>query len=285
MEDNNILSDLPDEIPISMINIAGTHDSAAANVSFAKWAACQSLTIKEQLEAGVRFLDLRLCKQGGVFRLVHSTADCFEDESRKKLLTFDRVLQWCSDFLRENPGEAIILSIKKDRGLKGPFDKAFFSSFYSKYVSGNDLWFAENRIPKLGEVRGRLVLFRRCKSNAKEGRGLDFSIWKNQKTAADAEPFTVTMNDEFSAVVQDSYAVPPHAKWYICREVMDRITPSPNKAVVNFLSTSGSGGPVVTSEIINSKFEKYDISRDKPSGWILLDFATKELCDRITQTN
>jgi hypothetical protein len=48
---------LPDSTPLSAISIPGTHDSAALHGGLA--AQCQSWTIKDQLEAGIRFIDVR----------------------------------------------------------------------------------------------------------------------------------------------------------------------------------------------------------------------------------
>lgn len=274
------LSALPDETPLSMVNLAGSHDSATAHVAFSKWAQCQNKTIKEQLQLGARLFDIRLFKSGGVFRLVHATADCFLDESKSDFLTFETVVAWCERFLKDNPRETIIMSVKKDRGFKGPFDKIFFSSLYNKYIANNPVWFAENRIPTLGEVRGKIVLLRRCKSNAKEGRGLDFSVWKNQKTAKDRDIFKVTLNDKFTALVQDSYAVPPDEKWTLCRQCLEEKSPTATNAVVNFLSTSGAGGPAATAKAVNGQFMDYEI-KNKHTGWVLFDFFNEELSKKI----
>lgn len=281
MGSNMYLSNLPDETPLSLVSFAGSHDSAAAFVSFSKWAQCQNKSIKNQLKAGARLFDIRLVQSHGVIRLVHSTADCFEDESKNKFLTFETVLGWCSDFLKNNPRETIIMSVKKDRGLKGPFDKIFFNSFYNKFVEKNDIWFTENRIPLLSEVRGKIVLMRRCKSSVKENRGLDFSVWKNQKTANDKEPFKVALNDKFTADVQDSYSVPPHEKWEICKSFFEACAIDENNAAVNFLSTSGAGGPCKTAEIVNAGFDEYEFKDDKPRGWALFDFFDEKHCEKI----
>lgn len=69
MKNEMIISLLPDDIYLSCVNLAGTHDSATAYVSFSKWAKCQLNPIDKQLETGVRLLDIRLCKKGENFFL------------------------------------------------------------------------------------------------------------------------------------------------------------------------------------------------------------------------
>lgn len=143
---------------------------------------CQSLTVKEQLALGIRLFDIRLYKSGSTFYLCHSLADCFSDSEKKTKLTFDAVFEDLSSFLRENPDETLIVSIKQDRGIMNRF---FFPSFYEKHILGKEnQWYLKNEIPSLGACRGKMVLMRRCKVFPwwKKGKqcGLDFSHWKDQ---------------------------------------------------------------------------------------------------------
>lgn len=240
MQNQAVLSSLPDSAFLSRVNLAGSHDSATAFVALKKWARCQSLNFSEQLDIGVRLFDIRLYKSRGSFYLVHSLADCYTDGEMNERLTFDEVLKACEAFLKANPRETIVMSIKKDRGLKGIFDRMFFSAFYNRYIAKNEeLWFTENRVPTLCECRGKIVLMRRCKS--RKDCGLNFSVWKNQRTSRDTEVFDVILNDECTAAVQDSYSTPPHKKWEIIKEALESAEPSEARLAVHFLSTSGEG--------------------------------------------
>lgn len=191
MENQSVMSRVSGDVPISMLNFAGTHDSATAFVSLEKISRCQELTVAEQLSLGIRLLDIRLFNFAGEFFLVHAQADCFADERKKKKLTFDGVLSDCAAFLGENPRETIIMSIKKDRGMI--FQEQFFKSFYNRYIRGNeDKWFLENRIPTLDECRGKIVLMRRSRRlrsfESKNSCGLDFSVWKDQASKSKQNP-------------------------------------------------------------------------------------------------
>ena len=72
----NWMKKLSDNINITEINIPGTHDSCTCKVRYAFIAKCQSKTIKEQLNSGIRFLDIRVEKEGSRLKLVHDIADC-----------------------------------------------------------------------------------------------------------------------------------------------------------------------------------------------------------------
>ena len=199
---------------LSKLNIAGTHDSATAYVAMENTARCQDKTISDQLKMGVRFLDIRLSRKGNEFYLVHSLADCYSDKAKTKRLTFGEVLADCKAFLKENPDETLILSIKQDRGI---MSRWFFPKFYDKYIKGDESsWYLENKVPTLGECRGKLVLMRRCKVwksfyKTSDG-GLNFSFWKDQaKKKSTALP--VILNSDTKALVQDRYGLDPKTKW------------------------------------------------------------------------
>lgn len=279
------LSNISGDIPVSCLNLVGSHDSATAFVSFSKWAKCQTLNIEKQLEAGVRFFDLRLYAVNNTIRLVHGSADCYCDETKKTFLTFDMVLDTLTRFLHENPRETVIVSIKKDRGFMGIFAERFFSLFYKKYISENNIWFKENRVPTLEEARGKIILFRRCRTRIKDDCGLDFSVWKNQKSEKDTEPFKVKVSDNVSAYVQDSYNVEPYKKWKICKKFSENAKPDKNTIAVNFFSTASNSAPCKNASVINKLFNDFKIKTDKCSGWYILDFVDKNICEKIMETN
>lgn len=281
-----VLENLRDDIYISELNIAGTHDSATAYVAMENSARCQDKTVAEQLAMGVRFLDIRLTQKDGEFYLVHSLADCYSDKEKTKRMTFGEVLEICKGFLRDNPEETLILSIKQDRGI---INRWFFPPFYDKYVRGDEKsWYLENRVPTLGECRGKLVLMRRCrvwKSFYKTADGgLNFSFWPDQARKRMTAK-KVILNKSERAVVQDRYGLDPKRKWQCVRNYLDTAVTSKNELAVHFISTSAKtdGNLVGTAEYINSEFMKYNLK--KGTGWIICDFPTKELIEKIMTSN
>ena len=54
------MESLNDSLYISEVTLPGTHDSATKNVQLAYFSKCQSLDIRGQLDAGFRYLDIRL---------------------------------------------------------------------------------------------------------------------------------------------------------------------------------------------------------------------------------
>ena len=282
----NILSKLSDSVYLSELNIAGTHDSATAYVAMENMARCQDKTIAEQLRMGVRLLDIRLTKKGDEFYLVHSLADCFSDEAKTKRMTFGEVLDCCKAFLSENPAETVILSIKQDRGI---INRWFFPPFYDKYIRGDESsWYLDNKVPTLGECRGKLVLMRRCrvwKSFYKTAvGGLNFSFWPDQARKR-MKAKKVKLSHDIKAIVQDRYCLTLEPKWVCCENYMNCAITDKNNLALHYISTSAKtdGNLVGTAEYINKKFMEYPLR--KKTGWIFCDFPTNEMIEKITTSN
>ncbi len=286
----NVLSKLSDGVYISELNIAGTHDSATAFVAMENSAQCQDKTITQQLNMGVRLLDIRLSRKGGEFYLVHAFADCYSDKEKTLRLTFSEVLSDCKSFLRDNPDETLIVSVKQDRGI---MSKGFFPRFYDKYIKGDEsLWCLENSVPTLGECRGKIVLMRRCKVKKsyekKVSCGLDFSYWKDQnRKKMKAEKVILSLEKDIlvSATVQDRYSLEPKTKWQCAKAYLDTASVSPTHIAVHFISTSAKtdGSLSGTAEQINAEFMKYDLK--KKTGWIICDFPTEKQIEKIMMSN
>lgn len=290
---------LDDGICLSQINIAGTHDSCTAYVSMENMARCQCLTVKEQLEMGVRLFDIRLNRKGDEFYLIHSLADCFTDESKNEKLTFSVVLEEFCRFLEENPDETLIVSVKQDRGI---MSRKFFPAFYEKYIKGNEgKWWLKNEEPNIGQVRGKMVLMRRCKVWRKYAdetdAGLDFSYWKDQAGKKKTAPEVVIVSKSQSkdedhkilALVQDRYTLSPEIKWYDCaKPFLDDCITGYGMFALHYISTSyRNKGETLkeTAKEMNGYFMEYELRESMAQGWFFLDFPTKELCEKIIKSN
>lgn len=287
------LAGLTDSAYISELNLAGSHDSAAAYTTFPGWATCQTLTISRQLSLGIRLLDLRLRCTDGKFFMVHSVADCFVSPDKKEKLTFDTVLDDCRAFLRDEPKETLVLSVKMDRGRSYA---VFFRRFCELYVRGNeDVWYLNEKVPTLGEVRGKLVLMRRfvrpkhCGEDAGHPCGLDFSVWENQNSERPVPPFRTDLGSGCAAVIQDGYRLAGERKWSeAVLPFLETQRPSESKICLNCLSTAGGRGlrlPAKNAAVVNAAFSAYPLSQTEPQGWFLLDFPTQELVDKISDPN
>ena len=283
-----------DDIKISEINIPGTHNSCAKKVQYSYFSKCHDLSIYEQLEIGVRFLDVRIEKDGKKLKTVHSIADCYAPHAKKKKLLLDYVLDDCKNFLKSNPSETIILCIKRDDGASS---EETFDLLYENYIKNDPLWFTENRIPCLGEVRGKMVFFNRCHvdfSNEKytdNNTGLRLSNWpdlpKNSEIfLAEAPIRTPDKKDEETYYLQDMYKLFPKEKWHKAVLPLVENPPQREGLLLNYFSAADFiHSPRKYAKIIFKKFENISLENNKKYGWLIFDFPTKALCEKVISTN
>ena len=289
---NGWMSRIGGETPITAINIPGTHDSATEYVSYAFISRTQTLSIAEQLEAGVRFFDMRFEKTENGFKAVHSSIDCREGKSIfSEKLTAEKIIGDCSAFLSENTGETILFQLREDDGNAG---ESFFESFYELYIKNNpDLWFCENRIPKLGEVRGKIVLLRVVSADGEkftdENSGINFSLYpyidgikKHDYRREDIETLAGTAYG--SMYVQDSYQLLGRRK---LAAIEDFLGSELNPAEFNICMTNCTGIllPRMNAIYVNRWLKKYGFESGKYYGIIAADFIDPELCGMIYSSN
>jgi 1-phosphatidylinositol phosphodiesterase len=150
---------LKNEIPLSALSIPGTHNSPTHHMALPS-VRCQAVSVKEQLNNGVRFLDIRVqpesaddaSKDGLV--LVHSAFPV----SLTGAKYFRDLINTVYSFLDANPTETIIISLKRE-GIGKTTDQHLSKIVKAHYA--NERWFTDNRIPTLGEARSKIVLIRR----------------------------------------------------------------------------------------------------------------------------
>lgn len=85
------------------------------------------------------------------------------------------------DFLDLHPTETFILCLKEE---SPPFHPQFSSLVYSYFKPHADRWFLHNRIPKLGEVRGKGILMTRFPDGNKDwidGLGIHPYTWPDSR--------------------------------------------------------------------------------------------------------
>ncbi len=289
----NWMNGLPDNLLLSEVNLPGTHNSATKYVNFSFFSQCQNASIYDQLNMGIRFLDIRVEEADNRLKLVHSFCDCFKPTNKKEVLFLDDVIEACSEFLKKNPSETIVFSLKRDNGT--PEEKVF-DLFFKKYLP-NRIWYKENRIPSLSEVRGKIVFFRRCcidKNNVEYSdynTGLNFSGWKDQsKSYMDGYDVisipTFQNTSAGSYLLQDMYKLKPKAKW---KNAVLPLLENPienNSIVLNFFTaSSGLITPRVYARYLYKRFNKIHLNPSVKYGWLILDFPTESICKKIIATN
>eukprot|EP00833_Pecoramyces_ruminatium_P010667 jgi/Orpsp1_1/1184699/evm.model.c7180000090632.1 len=190
--DANWMKYLPDSKYLNEINIPGTHDSGTYDIgqlsnskiwnkvmsrsglnavfsAKSEFGRTQDLDIKEQLEHGIRYLDIRLSttdEKKSTLYLSHGnnlpaidTVPCVDINSKNDVLYFSQVIKECIDFLKKQTKETIIMHLKEENISEKTNDVAKLIGKEIKDLS--EYFYDETTVPQLGKVRGKIVLFTR----------------------------------------------------------------------------------------------------------------------------
>ncbi|GEQ69824.1 hypothetical protein JCM33374_g3499 [Metschnikowia sp. JCM 33374] len=238
------LSHLPDDTPIGSLSIPGTHNSAACHTALPS-VQCQGASVTEQLEHGVRFLDIRVGKhplksedEANDLTVVHGKFPVRIPFPKK----FARVMDEVYGFLANNPSECVIVSIKQEGTGEWDNDSDEFANLlWDRYIQPNQhMWFLGTDLPYLGEARGKAILFRRFGVHNDERRsqyGFSAAVWKYNTIEDDRGTFVV---QDFCEI-QSRDDIPKKIEYVknLARKATEHnANNSDNKLYVNF--TSGS---------------------------------------------
>ncbi|GAA5482017.1 phosphatidylinositol-specific phospholipase C [Haloferula sargassicola] len=257
---------------LATLTLPGTHDAGARFEPLPGTIQCQTLTLGEQLAAGVRFLDIRCRHMRDGFRIYHGSVD--------QKLTFEEVLATTLGFLDGHPGETVVMSIKPEH--KPAKNTRGFEETFEAYVGQHpDRWWLAPRVPKLREARGKIVLFRRFRAE-RTPKGIDASVWPDNAVFQSG-----------NLRVQDVYQVGKAAeKGRQVVSLLDEARKGPPATwFVNFTSgyrtrAFGLHDIPAVSKPVHRALREYLGEHPKGRyGVVLLDLATPDLVRALYETN
>lgn len=270
------MNEIKDDTLLSDISIPGTHDSAARIVDSiaGAWAQTQAMTISDQLNAGVRFLDLRVRYNTDVYynvEMCHSSITIWNGNGGH--LTLYEVIGNIKDFLKNNPTETVIVCIKEDDGSN---ESNIVKEINNIKNEDPSFWYQSYNTPKLGDVRGKMVVASRMST-------MPGIYWGWGDQGSDGSYVQTYSN----AIIQDRYNMGTTAKWN------DAIVPTFNYAkksgqwVINCLNTTGGGisGVLPNANTINPAFGRYDLHNNKCYGIVTFDYITDDQTTKVIKCN
>jgi uncharacterized protein YdbL (DUF1318 family) len=291
------------DVFLSDLTIPGTHDSCTYVGTLAPESRCQSMGIREQLIAGIRYLDLRPKLEGAFLKDPDAKLTIYHGTSSQNWMVnthidLQDVIDDCAAFLAASPGETIVVSIKNDDPHAN--NVQWFIDILWKYFNRNaSLWYLDEALPMLGEVRGKLVLFRQFDLPAGVSQvncGLPVDIGWGGADGKHRDDFTIDCGT-WSLRGQDNYS-DPIPKWDHIKALLDAAVATPTVSMstpptdmkrtlfVNYTSAvSPAGIPSATSDDINPKLCTYlrTGAQGRRLGIIPMDFpgeAIGRLIDR-----
>ncbi|RCK66682.1 1-phosphatidylinositol phosphodiesterase [Candida viswanathii] len=275
------LREIDDNKKISQLSIPGTHNSAACHTALPS-VQCQGASVTKQLENGVRFLDIRV---GKLFvgddvkdlQVIHGKFPVKIPFPLKLTDTLEEVYK----FLQNNNSETVIVSIKQE-GSDDWDNKndEFGKLIWEKYVNPNkDKWFLKTDLPRVGDARGKAILFRRFgvqDENLKKEFGISASFWDYNTTDDDRGQFVV---QDFCEV--NSAGDLPKKIGYVkdlAKKAQEYTASKDDKLFLNFTSGSNFFDKQCWPEPISKAMIEGNIQETftKGVGIIVLDYAEAE---------
>ena len=244
------MSSLPDATVLTDLYIPGTHDSVARYGG--SDYACQSLSILQQLQIGVRFFDMRLFATGGSNETLagrHGKVD--------QGVTWLQILDTTSTFLTANPSELVIMKIQQESSNSTTFGSTVAKSLTDYPVADT---ITQDTTP-LGDLRGQILIVSRD-FTLPAGKGLSYDAVEKQ------DDFKVDLTTKRSRV--GSFAA---------ADAGDRLA-------LNFLSLHNNvESPALAAQSINAMVPDLTVQETTRPQVLLLDFPSQHAIQVIIDTN
>ncbi|WP_329385841.1 phosphatidylinositol-specific phospholipase C [Streptomyces sp. NBC_01716] len=227
------LSGIGDSTPVQRLTLPGTHNSGARSGGL--YVACQGTTIADQLNTGVRFLDIRCRAFENAFPIHHA--------AYYQNLNFDDVLVACRDFLRAHPSETVLMRVKQEYSSVADTE---FRRIFDTYLDGKgwrSLFRLDSGLPTLGQARGKVVLL--ADSGGMPG---------------------VRYGDGGLFDIQDDYMAEPIAKFSKIEAHFRKAAAQPGKQYINFVSTAALLPPRWNSDRLNPQVHSL-LDSSTGAGW------------------
>ncbi|MHA2896314.1 phosphatidylinositol-specific phospholipase C domain-containing protein, partial [Bacillus cereus] len=159
IDNSTWMKKLDNRLYLSQISIPGTHESMSVHGDL-DIGKCQVLVLPYQLQAGIRYLDIR-CNyvtdgtdnMSEAFKIYHGPI--FEEN------TFGNVLTDVTKFLQNNPSETILMRIQQEHSSQA---NPTFTRVMNAYISQYKSFFWDRstlqggNTPRLQDVRGKIVV-------------------------------------------------------------------------------------------------------------------------------
>lgn len=250
------MKELPDDLSVSRLSIPGTHDSLARVGVLHAW--CQSLSLRDQLNLGIRFFDVRVRFFEGGLHIHH--------EAFYQNTSFRECLDTMLDFLRNHNSEILFMRVKEEYSSTGSSFGAEVKRVIEQYPSAS-FWQEKDcqsnvKTPTVGQARGKIVIL--------------------QNFGLDGNYIGINYND---LQISDEYWLDVNSKWGNVAGNMQGARSSDGKIYLTFSSCTGIACPRENARRMNTKLHTYVSSNPGPYGIVAIDYPGPKLVTDIINSN
>jgi len=279
------MSGLDGELYLSQLSIPGTHDSAATRQyasSCRDWnfCVCQSMTLVEQLDAGIRFFDIRLRHIEDNFAIHHGRV--FLNRY------FNQVMADFRSFLANNKEEVIIMSYQKAH-TEEDTTRSFAETLQVFLDKDADIIYSGSSIPKLKDVRGKIVLV-----NFGDNGNLDQGLYKRTSERPNGAFTSASVENDWTPYCRKNPFKSCNNYIQSLKNNMDEANRAKSTSTMFITYTSATAelpmdpsSPRGYSQLVNPKMIDFFASKSKPytAGCVVMDFPSKDLIQAIISKN
>lgn len=253
------------------ITIPATHDSGALLGGAA--LQCQDITIKEQLNQGIRGFDIRLqAEPNNKLGVYHSVA-------YQNITWEDNVLPDFIEFLQQNPSETLVVSVKCENNDAEGYSKLLANSLLDE--KNAPYWVKDFHAGlTLDECRGKIVLLHRNKVATDNYPGALCGVWEDNDTfemelkGANGKQALAMIEDVY---FHESAAMASHKADITFDNMKTAMNEADNsmKWFISFASATAlpKNGPKDFSNVVNASLVQNMQGIQKNCGIVLIDFA------------
>ncbi|XP_017570824.1 1-phosphatidylinositol phosphodiesterase [Pygocentrus nattereri] len=138
--------DILENQSLSEVTMPGTHNTMA--LYGGSLAQCNSWPLASQLQAGIRFLDIRVRHIRGNLTIHHGIS--------YQWAHFGDVLEGIASFLKQHPTETVLMRLREELSETGDIYGAVVR-YVHQYAHWDLLWHSR-LMPTMGEARGKLIV-------------------------------------------------------------------------------------------------------------------------------
>ena len=266
---NNWMATIPGNVNFSMLSTPGAHNAATSSVSgtFSSYAKCQSETIQELLDNGVRAFDLRPQYKSNstitadnltIYHGTYSTNVLYKD-----------AIAIITSFLDAHPSEAISIIMTKESASGSDQTSTLIEvitaihNSYSSYFKEVD-----HSYYTLDDFRGKI--FYGCRPNWYVSTMTRVTNWPDDSSVTD---YGVGIGGTCFASVEDAYNTSGNSKKEVVNALLDLASSNTDRSHFHYTFTSVANSITSSANTQNPAAAQYiSGTLTGPTGYVYADF-------------
>ena len=266
---NNWMATIPGNVNFSMLSTPGAHNAATSSVSgtFSSYAKCQSETIQELLDNGVRAFDLRPQYKSNstitadnltIYHGTYSTNVLYKD-----------AIAIITSFLDEHPSEAISIIMTKESASGSDQTSTLIEvitaihNSYSSYFKEVD-----HSYYTLDDFRGKI--FYGCRPNWYVSTMTRVTNWPDDSSVTD---YGVGIGGTCFASVEDAYNTSGNSKKEVVNALLNLASANSDRSHFHYTFTSVANSITSQANTQNPAAAQYiSGTLTGPTGYVYADF-------------